>query len=133
MAQIAVTAQSVRPVDPGAAIIRTIVTGEAIDVGVLAYVKSDGLAWKASGAAATTMQSVGICVSIGTEGRKTGAAGDTIALLMIGFVAGYTITAGAKAFTSDTAGQIADAAGTVTQILGYGWPNNILYFHPNNV
>lgn len=128
MAAITKVSADVRPANANQCIIRQLISGEAIDVGEAVYIDTTtGTAMLASGAAAGSAQFVGIVVAIGSEGRTTGsAAGETLSVVLSGPVAGFDIDAGEIAFVSNTAGALADAAGTKSYIAGIGLPGGIL-------
>jgi len=131
MADLTVVAADVRPLS--GAVIRGGALGEAAGVGDSVMMKNDGLFWKSNAAAAGTMCSLGVIVAIGTEGAVAGAAGDRVSVQRAGPTAGFTVVAGAKAFASNTAGKLADAAGTVPQVVGIGDANNVLWLEVNLV
>lgn len=128
MALITATKANVRPANASQCIIRQFTSGEAVDVGEIVYIKAaDGKAWLATGAAVASAQCIGVVVAIGSTGQVTGTgAGEILSVVMRGPVAGFTITAGALAYVSDTAGSLGDAAGTKTAIAGIGLPDSLL-------
>lgn len=128
MAAIAKVSANVRPANANQCIIRQFTSGEAIDVGEVVYIKAaDGLAWLAAGSAVATAQSMGVVVAIGSNGQTTGTgAGEVLSVVIWGPVAGFTVTAGALAYVSDTAGGLDTVAGTKTSIAGIGLPDNLL-------
>jgi hypothetical protein len=85
-----------------------LVAGEALLIGDLVYVKSDGKVWKAVGAAATapakTVGMVGLDCSVG----------EAATILCRGWRWNYStgLTPGAKYYVSGTAGLLSDAATT---------------------
>lgn len=84
-----------------------LLAGEAIAAGHLCYVKSDGLIWKATGAAATAPAQVRGMAMVAAQ------VGEAVTLywgVMVRYGAG--LTPGAKLFLSATAGLIDDAATT---------------------
>lgn len=132
MAAITVTKANVRPVNANQCIIRQLVSGEAIDVGEIVYVKSDGLAWLAAGGTAAPARVIGIVVAIGSQGQVTGVgAGEELSVVMFGPVAGASsMTPGAPAYVSNTAGGLDTAAGTVSAVVGLSLSADILFIHP---
>lgn len=114
MADITVTAVKVGTSNPDFAIIKNMVAAAAITAGQTVYQDSNGLADLADGSAATTAQIHGIAI--------TGAAiGQAVAVLQYGMVEGFAITGlayDARVYVSDTAGALADAAGTVPVTVG---------------
>lgn len=132
MADIVKTTANVRPANANQCIIRQLESGEAIDVGEAVYIKAaDGKAWLADASAAGTAVFAGIVVAIGSQGQTVGVgAGEVLSVLMYGPVAGFTVDAGDLIYLSDTAGALADAAGTVTYVVGLGLPDSILMVQP---
>jgi hypothetical protein len=62
---------------------------------------------------------VGIVVAASRK-ESTFAAGETVAIAIFGVVNGFSsLTVGETLYTSDDAGEIADAAGTSSRMLGY--------------
>jgi len=131
MADLTLVAADVRPLS--GAIIRGGYLGEAASVGDLVSPKSDGLFWKSSASATPVLPAVGVVVAIGTEGATSGAAGDRVSVQFGGPIAGFTVASAAKAFTSNNAGKIADAAGTTSQVVGVGLSDNVLWLEVNLV
>ena len=82
--------------------------GEAIAAGDLCYVKSDGLVWKSSGAAANA------AAKVAGMALQAAAVGEGVSLYFdVNVRYGATLTPGAPLFLSGTvAGGIADAAST---------------------
>lgn len=113
MADINVTARLVKPL-PGASI-RPFLAGGSGNVGDLVYVDSNGEAQQADASAAGTALGVGIVVAAGGEGALTFASGDALSVVVAGPVTGFSgMTPGGVLYASDTAGKLADAAGTVS-------------------
>jgi hypothetical protein len=105
MAAIAVTAANVRPVYPGTAIIRSRKLAVAVTAGQALYLTTAGKAGLCDANAAGAEQFAGIAL-------EPGAIGDTISVIEMGEVAGFTFTqdVGALIYQGDTAGELADAA-----------------------
>lgn len=81
--------------------------GEAIAAGDACYIKSDGLAWKSTGAAANAAAQVyGYACQAASVGEAVTLAYD------VRFRYGSGMTPGTKIFLSATAGLIGDAATT---------------------
>jgi len=119
MVAIPATARRISPL-PGA-ILRPYDLGGPAKIGDSVYMAADGDVEQTSGGAAGTKKSIGVITAIGTEGALTGVAGDRVSVVRYGPVAGYTgITPGAPAYVSDTAGELADAAGTNSFVVGTG-------------
>lgn len=87
--------------------------GEAIAGGDAVYIKSDGLVWKATGAAANA---AAVCVGFAAMAASVGEAVTVARGVMFGYgpnVAGTPTAAGAPLYLSGTApGGLADAAST---------------------
>lgn len=114
MADLTVTAAQVAPIFPEKAEIFDFIATETITAGQVVYLTSAGKAGVADANAAGRQQARGIALN-------GGAAGQPISVLKRGHVAGYTLSGmnhDALAYLSDTAGALADAAGTMTVRLG---------------
>lgn len=114
MADITVTAAQVAAVFPKDAKIRSFVAGEAITKGQAVYLTTAGLAGVADANAAGKQQ----CKGIALNGVGAGQAVD---VLMEGEAYGFTVSGlnvGALVYLSDTAGALADGAGTMTVVVG---------------
>ena len=114
MADITVTAALVARVNAHYDEIHNFIAGVTITAGQLVYLNSAGKLALADGSAAGTAEAVGIAL----EG---GGLGEAIAVMKQGKINGFTISAsavGALMYLSDTAGAMADAAGTVSKIVG---------------
>jgi len=133
MADLTVTAANVRPLDGSTN--RRVVLGGAMTVGDIYYISgSDNgrpVVQKADGDGTTAVASVrGILVSL-ENGKSTGVSGDVGDGVTFGPVAGFSsLTAGAKGYVSDTAGKIADAAGTNRRRVGYAESDTVFYIAP---
>ena len=133
MANLTVTPRRVSPLN--GAILRPYDLGGAANLGDAVYMAGDGDVEQASGGAAGTKKAIGVITAIGTEGALTGVAGDRVSVVRYGPVAGFAgLTPGAPAYVSDTAGKVADAAGTNSFVLGSGDAddagNAILFVNP---
>lgn len=130
MADISVTARSVRPL-PGA-LVRTFTAGASGNVGDAVYVDSNGRVQPASASAAGTALALGVVVSAGTSGAVAFASGDAVSVVIVGAVNGFAgMTPGAKCYLSNTAGKLADAAGTVTRVVGVALDASTVMLLPN--
>lgn len=109
MADITVTAAQVGVVFPAEAEIVNVVLAEAVTVGQALYVNSSGTYGLADANASGKQQFRGIAL----EG---GGAGQGISMLKRGTLYGFTLSGAydSLAYLSDTAGALADAAGTMT-------------------
>lgn len=97
---------------------RTVISGVAITPGQATYFAADGDAELADGSAAGTAKVRGIAL-------KQVSAGQPVSILLQGPILGWDLSGlayGADVFLSDTAGELADAAGTVSVKVGTVWP-----------
>ena len=101
------------------------VAGTALGNRKLVRIGADGLIYLADASAAATMPCMGITLA-------TAVAGQNIKVLVQGFV--YSgdgpWTPGSELYVSDTAGEMAHVAGTVSQEVGIGYSTTIVYFDP---
>lgn len=114
MADITVIAAKVSVSNPHHAIIKNMIAAVAITAGQIVYQDSAGKADLADGSAAGTAQIHGIAL-------RGAGIGQAVPVLEYGMVEGFAITGlayDARVFVSDTAGSLADAAGTVSVIVG---------------
>jgi len=110
MSDIALTAVQVAPVYPMTADIVSVVLGEAVTQGTILYQTSTGTFSKADANGSGLQQARGVALA-------AGGAGQTISMLRRGECYGFTVSgmnADAIVYLSDTAGALADAAGTMT-------------------
>lgn len=113
MADIALTAAAIAPARPldYSTLIIPVIADEAVTIGQTAYLNtSTGKYGVCDANAAGKQQFAGVFMN-------SAAAGQQADLLIRGFVSGFTISSlayGALAYQSDTAGALADAAGTMT-------------------
>jgi hypothetical protein len=113
MADIAVTPIDVRPL-PGCDVERYN-AGGAGNVGDLVYMAADGDVEVTDADAAGTTYGIGIVVSVGGTSKTAFVAGDRVDVAVRGRVAGFSgMTPGDVLYTSNTAGKLADAAGTTS-------------------
>lgn len=114
MADLTVTAAQVSVIDPENSVILSGVLAATVTAGQTVYQDTSGTWGVGDGSAAGTTKNAGIAL----EG---GGAGQGISILKSGLVAGFTISQayGAIVYLSDTAGALADAAGTVSKVMGY--------------
>jgi hypothetical protein len=115
MADLDYTEAAVAVVFPLKAEIHTGIAGEALEAGQVVYIDTTAGTYKIADAnAAGLQQARGICLT-------SAGAGQAINILKKGHVAGYTLTSQSyddQIFLSDTAGDLADAAGTMTVPVG---------------
>lgn len=110
MADLTVTAAQVGLVFPQKSVVRDYIATETITAGQAVYFPSTGKVGIADANAAGKQQFRGIALN-------GGGAGQGISVLHEGEIFGFTLTslnADALVFLSDTAGALADAAGTMT-------------------
>lgn len=129
MADITKVAKNVRVVNTQGLITRVRPTAEAIDVGESVYLDANSKWALADGSAAGTLPCCGIVIGL-PDGRTTGVAGDDAEVCMQGFLGGFDVTAGKILYQSDTAGALADAAGTVSQKVALAMDNDVIYVNP---
>lgn len=114
MADITVTAAKVAAVFPQKAVIRTYIATETITQGQAMYTLTTGKVGIGDANAAGKQQFRGIALN-------GGGAGQAIDVLHEGEIAGFTVSgsnADALLYLSDTAGALADAAGTMSVVAG---------------
>jgi len=114
MADIALTAAQIAAVYPQKADIKPYIAVETITAGQAVYFTSAGKVGIADANAAGKQQFRGIALN-------GGAAGQEIDVLHEGEVSGFTVSslnADALLYLSDNAGSLADAAGTMSVIVG---------------
>jgi len=114
MADITVTAARVATIFPAKTLIFDAEAAVAIKAGEAVYINSNGKAALADASAAGTLGTPGVALN-------SAGAGSGVSVLKEGHVAGYDLSGlayGAKVYVSDTAGALADAAGTVSFVVG---------------
>lgn len=114
MADIALTAAKIAVVNPMQAEIYSVIAAEAITAGQAVYFTTSGTAGVADANVANKQQ----CRGIALNGVGAGQAVD---VLKRGMCYGFTLTSQSHddpLFLSDTAGALADAAGTLTVPVG---------------
>lgn len=113
MADLVSTAANVSPIYPRFAELYPFVAAEAITAGQVVYQTNAGKVGVADANVAGKQQARGIAT-------ETVGAGQGVSVLKRGHVAGYTLTQAydAQVFLSDTAGALADAAGTMSVPVG---------------
>jgi len=110
MADIAITAAQVEVIDALDAEILNFLAEETITQGQIVYMTATGTVGVADANAAGKQQARGVALN-------GGGAGQAISVLKRGRCAGFTVSgvnASAVLYLSDTAGSLADAAGTMT-------------------
>jgi predicted transcriptional regulator len=117
MTDIALTAAKVGLVDPIKADVETLIAVEAITKGQAVYMTTAGKAGVADANASGKQQAIGIALG-------AAAAGQAVDICVQGKIYGFTLTSqnhGIPVYLSDTAGALADAAGTLTVPVGRVW------------
>lgn len=131
MADIALVAKKIAAL-PGA-LCRMITLGGSVNVGDAVYIASDGDAEQADGNAGTGVneKARGIVLAVGGEGAESGVAGERATMCLHGPIAGFSgMTPGDTLFVSDTAGKVADAAGTNSSVIGHAFAADVLFVAP---
>lgn len=114
MADIVKTAAQIAPVYPNDAVMFDGIAGAALTAGDAVYWNSAGKLVKSNAGAGGTAKFAGIAL-------KTVGIGQAVTVLKEGHVAGFTVSGmayAAKAYLSDTAGALGDAAGTTSVVAG---------------
>lgn len=120
MADIALTAAQIAAVKPEMSQIVDVTLAATVTKGQALYLTSAGTFGVADANDSGKEQVRGIALA-------AGAAGETIPMLKRGPLAGYTLTSqayDAPIYLSNTAGALADAAGTMTVVVGRVMPLN---------
>lgn len=134
MAAVATVEDKIGVLYPGDAEIYTGIAGVNLTAGEIVYFNSSGKLVKTNAGAAGTAK----CAGMALETKK---AGQACAILIRGHVSGVTVASlayAAKVYASDTAGALADAAGTVSLVVGTVVPlpdvpsiTKVLWFEAN--
>ena len=128
MADITVTALDVKPL-PGSVIERH-TAGGALAVGDFVYMAADGDVEEADASAAGTAYAIGQVVSA-PNGALAAVAGDIVDICVLGRVAGFSgMTPNDVLYMSDTAGALADAAGTTSHKVARARSAVIVHINP---
>ena len=129
MADISLTVADIRAL-PGA-ITERYDAGAAITAGQTVYIAADGDVEPGDGSDASTAYSIGIAVA-GQDSATSFAPGDRIDVVVFGRVAGFTgMTPGDVLYQSDTAGALADAAGTTSHKVGKARSATVFFVNPD--
>ena len=130
MADIALTAAQVAPCFPGNAELIDVVAAEALTKGQIVYQTTSGTFGVADANDSGKEQARGVAL-------ETVGAGQAVSILKRGACYGFTVSgvnADAALYLSDTAGKLADAAGTMTVNCGRvtaltdATPTKVVYF-----
>jgi hypothetical protein len=120
------TAEHVKPLE--GAIVRRYTAGEAIDAGMAVYLSAaDTVSKCAGGAVATTLPFVGIALQDVASGGRV----DVVVAGPVNSVTGGT--AGARVFLSDTAGEVAESAGTKQFQIGFVENATTIFVRPTGL
>lgn len=114
MAQVTKTTAQIALVYPQKAEVYDKIAAEAITAGETVYVNTAGKVAKGDASAAGTLKNSGLALN-------SAAAGKAVSVLKRGHVAGVAVSGlnvGAVVYFSDTAGEMADAAGTTSKAIG---------------
>lgn len=112
------------------ALILNATAGGSGAVGDWVYLASDGDWEQADGSDSASAEGRGIVVAT-TSSDTAFADGDGISIATLGPVAGFdSLTPGAVGYTSDDAGKLEDAAGTVTWRGGYALNEQTFFVQP---
>lgn len=131
MADVTITALRVAPLVANGAVIRDYDAGGTLTVGDAVYIASDGDVEQTDASAESTAFGIGMVVD-SYDGTTTIAAGERVPVCVFGPVSGFSgATPGSKGWISNTAGQIADAAGDNAHELGYFESATILFVNPD--
>lgn len=125
MADITRVTADARPVNDYLS--QNVVMDVACEAGELIYIKSNGKGALADADAAGTMGALGVATMACAVGRA-------VAVVTYGKFGGWTgMTPGAKVYASGTPGELADAAGTVAQIIGRALSATEVFINPDIV
>lgn len=123
------TANQIRPLK--GAITRLKKAGGALGLGDCVCYDSSGDVVETDANALGTCKAVGLVVGVSDPAETTAATGDAVEICTYGPVGGFTgLTEGGTGFVSDTAGEIADATGTITYRVGYAEAATIFFVDP---
>jgi hypothetical protein len=130
MSAISLTAAQIRAMQANGAVVRPYDAGEELTIGNCVYINTDGDVAQADANAVASARGIGIVVEgIGSE--TTINSGERCSVCVFGPVSGFSsMTPGANAYVSDTAGGLDTAAGTCSRIMGYVERDGVLFVHP---
>jgi hypothetical protein len=129
MSDLTFTAKNIVPLE--GAVTRPFVAGGALNVGDSVYMASDGDVEQSDGNVSNAVaRSIGV-VTASYDGETTIAAGHACTVCVYGPVGGFTsLTPGNYGYVSNTAGKIADAAGTFNFIVGRAEDTDVFFVDP---
>jgi len=117
------TAELIKPLE--GAIIRRFTAGAAITAGHVIAMMADGAVDPADGSAFVGTQVIGVAIA------AAAAAGDLVDVVTYGPISAITGgTPAAIVYISDTAGTVAETAGTKDTIVGYVESATVLFVRP---
>lgn len=131
MGDINLTAADIRPLTENGAVLRKFTAGGAITVGDVVYIAADGDVEAADANAGTPAeQGIGIAVE-SKDGETSISANDPVSVCLLGPVAGFSgMTPGDVLYVSNTAGKLADAAGSFSRVMGKALTASIFWVNP---
>ena len=131
MANLTVVAANVRAMAANGAITRIGTAGGTITVGACVYLAADGH-WEVTDASVVgTAFGKGIAVE-GYDSTTSIVAGEPVTVCLLGPVEGFTgLTPDSKAWVSDDAGLLEDAAGTIAHELGWALSATAVFVNPD--
>lgn len=125
MADKIVSKRRVAPM-PGA-IVRNIIASGAGSVGDVIGINADMGGRVANAGAAPTANAHGVVTAVGCEGAVDFEVGDALSVVTHGPVCGITNGAPGAVYLSNADGKMADAAGTVSRVIGRVESADIVY------
>ena len=129
MADISKTAADVRALPH--AVVERYDAGGSLNAGDTVYLASDGDVDQADASAAATTYAIGIVIA-DSDGSTSFVAGDRVDVVTFGRVAGFSgMTPGDVLYQSDTAGALADAAGTTSHKVGKARSATVFFVNPD--
>lgn len=122
------TTANIKPLE--GAIVRRFTAGSAIEPGEVVSMSSDGYIDPADAAAVATNRLLGIALAVKNQGAAY-AAGDVVDVVVHGAVQCITGgTPGAVCYSSTTAGEPAESAGTKTAVVGIVIASTAIFVNP---
>lgn len=122
------TPANIKPLD--GAIVQRFTAGAAIEPGELVCMQSDGKIDPAIGTSVAAAQCLGVALAPRNQGTAY-ADGDRVDVVVLGRVNCVTGgTPGSIAYVSDTAGEVAETAGTKATIVGIVESATVLFVRP---
>ena len=120
MADLSITATAVAVVESPRQL-RTRPAGAAVDAGAPVYLDSSGFVREAAAAADATEDAIGIAVTSAAAANLPVTVAGPDSLVDLGNALGG-LAHGARVYLSNTAGNLGDAAGSATVVMGYVVP-----------